>query len=195
MLKSIKNIFLAMSITLLAASSANAALISHDILFDDFSTTDVVFEKIGYFVVDTEKADIGGNIFSWEEFQIDILGSSFSFFTEAESAGNFDLFDHFEASLNPNALVAGIEALSFFVTENSSSVISFQGIFGYDDYDAADPLAVNPHTLDLFGALGDPDVFRAAGNLQLGAVDVPEPSMLLLFLTGLIALRLKKRQA
>lgn len=182
MLKSIKNIFLAMSITLLAASSANAALISHDILFDDINTTDVVFEKIGYFVVDTEKADIDGSIFSWEEFQIDMFGSSFNLLTKAE-ADVIDplLFGDFEAILDPGNLSAGIEFIAFDVTDNAAFSLNFNGIFDFDS-----------GFLDVFDTVTG---LESAGNLQLGAVDVPEPSMLLLFLTGLIALRLKKRQA
>lgn len=174
-----------MSITLLAASSANASLISHDILFDDFSTTDVVFEKIGYFVVDTDKADSWGLIESWEEFQIDILGSSYKFFTEAEAnVTNMSLFDHFEVELDPGNLFAGVEALSFVVTEKISSNLKFQGIFGF---------SVGPGVLDLFDT--STGLLSAAGSITLSAVDVPEPSMLLLFLTGLVGLRLKKRTA
>jgi hypothetical protein len=184
MLKSIKTIFLAMSITLLSAGSANAALISHDILFDDFTTNDVVFEKIGYFVVDTNKADDWGLITSWEEFQIDMFGSSFNFLTEAE-ADVIDpfLFGYFEAFLDPSNAFAGVEAIAFDVTENTALSLNFNGSFDF---------ATNSGILDVFDSTTG---FESAGNLQLGNVKVPEPPMLLLFLTGLIALRLKKRKA
>jgi len=188
MFKSIKNFFLAMSITVLAVSSANAALISHDILFDDFSTTDVMFEKIGYFVVDTDKADSWGEITSWEELQIDILGSSFKFFTEAEAVnvGNLSFFDNFLAIVDPDNVFAGVEALGFNLTEKITSTIKFQADFGFSP---------GPGTFDMFGAAGDPAAFQGAGNIKLGSVELPEPPMILLFLTGLIALRLQKRKA
>lgn len=187
MFKNIKKIFLAMSITLLTANSVNAKLISHDILFDDLSTTDVMFEKVGYFVVDTDKADDWGLITSWEEFQLDILGSSFKFFTEAEAnVTNISLFDHFEVEINPDDVFAGAETISFWVTENTASNITFQGVFGFSS---------GPGFLDMFGAAGDPAAFQGAGNIKLGSVELPEPPMILLFLTGLVALRLQKRKA
>ncbi len=186
MFKSIKNIFLAMSITLLTAGSANAALISHDILFDDLTTTEVTFEKIGYFVLDTDKADDWGFINSWEEFQIDMFGSSFNFLTKAE-ADVIDpfLFGYFDAIINPDNVYAGLEAIGFDVTESTSSNIRFNGTFDF--------FAGNSGFLDMFDANDD---ILGAGSIQLSKVThVPEPSMIFLFLTGLIALRLKKRQA
>jgi hypothetical protein len=186
MFKSIKTIFLAISIALLTVNSANAALISHDILFDDLTTDDVVFEKIGYFVVDTDKADDWGFINSWEEFQIDMFGASFNFLTEAE-ADVIDpfLFGYFEAIINPDNVYAGLEAIGFDVTESTSSNIHFNGSFDF--------FAGNSGILDMFDANDD---ILGVGNIRLSNVThVPEPSMLLLFLTGLVALRLKKRKA
>lgn len=170
MLKNIKNILLALSISLTAMHSANAALISHDIILDD--------KNVGSIVIDTDKADSFGEISTWESFQIDMFGFSFDMLTEKM---NPDLFGGFSVQIDPSNLLAGIEGLFFDVTESRFGVVAFNGIF-----DSGTGI------LDMFSTDAR---FFGFGTLTLGqATVVPEPPMLLLFLTGLVAVGLKRRK-
>ncbi|WP_426358404.1 PEP-CTERM sorting domain-containing protein [Pseudocolwellia sp. HL-MZ19] len=176
----LKNALLAISLSLFTIGSANANLITQDILFDDLSSTDVLFETIGSITVDTQDGDGDGYINTWVNFEL----FGFDMITETDAAGNFSLFGLFEAFVDLTNVSAGIEFLTFDVTEDSSSFFNFQGL--------ADTAFTGGNFIDVFDSSGNVFIF---GELALGQASVvPEPSMFLLFFTGLFFLVAKRRK-
>jgi|GEM_PF-1320544 len=181
MLKNLlKNTLLTLSLSLFAMGSANANLVTQDILFDDSNTTEVVLERIGTITIETTNIDEFGLIGSWVNFQL----FNFDMTTEDEANGDFNLFGLFEVSVDINNLKAGIEFISFDVTENENQLFNFQGL--------VDTASGSNYFVDVFDFSGG---LYAFGDLSLGEANVvPEPSVILLFLTGLILMAAKRRK-
>ena len=177
----LKNTLLAISLSLFTIGSANANLITQDILFDDASTADVLFETVGSITVDTQDSDGFGYINTWVDFEL----FGFNMITEADAAGDFSLFGLFEVFVDLTNVSAGIEFLTFDVTEDSSLFFNFQGL--------ADTAFPGGNFFDVFDSSGNVFLF---GDLALAEVSaVPEPSMFLLFFTGLFFLVAKRRKS
>ncbi|MDO7086578.1 PEP-CTERM sorting domain-containing protein [Pseudocolwellia sp. AS88] len=175
-----KNALLAISLSLFTIGSANANLIIQDILFDDATTTEVLFETIGSITVDTQDSDGFGTINTWVDFEL----FGFDMITEADAAGNFALFGLFEVFVDLNNISAGIEFLTFDVTESNFLFYNFQGL--------VDTAFGGNFFIDVFDFGGGLYVF---GDLALGQASVvSEPSMFLLFFTGLFFLVAKRRK-
>jgi len=181
MLKNLlKSTLLTLSLSLFAMGSANANFVTQDILFDDGNTTEVVLERIGTITIETTDADEFGLISSWVNFEL----FGFDMITEDEANGDFSLFGLFEALVDVNNLKAGIEFISFDVTESQDNFFNFQGLV-----DTASGSSFFVDAFDFSGGL------YAFGDLSLGEASVvPEPSVFLLFLTGLIFMVAKRRK-
>lgn len=179
--KFIKNTILTISLSLFTMVSANANIITQDILFDDLQTTDVYFETIGSITVDTNESDSFGSITSWVEFEL----FGFDMITETEAAGNFLFFGLFEAFVDLNNITAGIEFLTFDVTESAFSFYNFQGV--------VDTAFGGNYFIDVFDLGGGLYVF---GDLALGEANVvSEPPMFLLFFTAIFMMIAKRRKS
>jgi len=164
----------------LFASTSNAALITQDILFDDLTTADVIYETIGSITVESDNADSFGTISTWESFSLFGL----DMITEVEANGDFTLFGLFEAVVDDTNLNAGIEFLNFDVTESTWAFYNFSGF--YDSFAGGD-------FVDVFDFGGGVYFF---GELALGdASVVSEPSMFFLFFAGLMGLFIKRHKA
>ncbi|WP_077341220.1 hypothetical protein [Pseudocolwellia agarivorans] len=181
MLKNLlKNTLLTLSISLFSIASVNANLVTQDIIFDDGTTTNTIFEKIGSITVDTNENDGFGVIRSWVNFQL----FGFDMITENEAKGDFTLFGAFEVFVDLNNLNAGIEFLTFDVTENNSQYFNFQGL--------VDTASGANFFIDVFDFNGG---LYAFGDLALGKASVvSEPPMFLLLFTGVLALITTKRR-
>lgn len=167
----LRNTLLTLSITLTAITSANAALITQDIIFDDATSSEVLFEKIGSLTVDTKDQDGFGLISSWVDFQL----FGFDMITETEANGDFLLFGEFSAFIDLQNIEAGIEFLTFDVTESQTQFFNFQGL--------VDTATGDNFFIDVFDFSGG---LYAFGDIALDKANiVPEPSMLLLFFTGI----------
>jgi hypothetical protein len=175
----LRNTLLAATFSLVSVF-ANATLITQDILFDDLTTADVVFETIGSITVETDNADAFGLIGSWETFNL----FGFDMITEADSAGDITLFGGFEAIVDEQNLAAGIEFLFFDVTESNFEFFNFSGL--------VDTAFGGNYLIDVFDFGGG---LYAYGDLALGTAKVSEPPMFLLFFSGLMVLFLKRRKA
>lgn len=162
----------------LTAMNVNAALITQDIVFDDFQTDEVEFETIGSLTINTSDDDGTGLVFGWENFEL--LG--FNMLTEAE-ADLIDpiLFGGFVAGFNPSDLYAGIDFAQFDVTENVFGFYAFNGL--------VDQIG-SGYLIDVFDFTGGLYVF---GEIAFANTTVvPEPSAIALLLVGLLGLRLRK---
>lgn len=178
--KLLKNTLLTLSISIATITTANADLITQDIIFDDATTTEVLFETIGSITVDTNESDGFGLISSWVDFQL----FGFDMITETEANGDFTLFGAFEVFVDLTNITAGVEFLTFDVTESSSQLFNFQGL--------VDTATGANFFLDVFDFSGG---LYAFGDIALGnASIVPEPEMFFLFLTGLVFIFVKRRK-
>lgn len=150
--------------------SSNAALVSHDILFDTGSGPSVVGE-VSVTVLDNGILGLQ-DIFEFE---------SLSFFGEDVT----DTFLFF-ATADRDNIFAGLEFLTFDV-DVASTDQSIQAIF---DAFALDPAFDN--FMDVFEtSTGD---FVVAGEISLGAASVvSEPSVLALFALALIGFGMRRR--
>lgn len=160
------------------AMNVNAALITQEIVFDDFETDEIEFETIGSLTINTSDDDGTGQVSRWEDFEL----FGFNMLTQ-EEADTIDplLFGVFIAGFNPNDLYAGIDFAQFDVTENAFGFYAFNGL------------------VDQFGTGYLIDVFDFNGGLYVfgeiafaNTTVVPEPSAIALLLLGLIGLRLRK---
>ena len=177
----LKNTLLVATFALFTTAS-NAALISHDLLFDDATTTEVSYESIGSITVDSDKADDWGIISSWESFSF--LG--WDVITEAQAGADFTLFGLFEAEVDKDNLSAGLNFLTFDVTEGDSDFFNFQGIYDADTINSAN------NFIDVFDFSGTPYLY---GDFALSSASVvSEPSMFFLFFSGLVAVFIKRRK-
>ena len=172
--KLVLRVFLSLSLAFSCASTVNATLISQDILFNSIYDNEDTFELIGNITVDTDEIDSWGSIVgSWESF-------SFYGFEVDPFDANWNLF---VAYFDINNIMQGIESLDFDVTVLTD--LSFSGyIYVYD--------SISSITYSLFdntdGSLYD------AGALAFGrATAVPLPATLILFLTGIVGLVLRRK--
>ncbi|WDD97951.1 PEP-CTERM sorting domain-containing protein [Thalassomonas actiniarum] len=160
-------VLLSVSLSVAALSSANAALITQDILFDDQGT----WSSIGEITVVTAEADKFGYISEWYDFTL--LG--FDLLTVAESGGGL-----FEAEIDLADFSAGLQFLSFDLSESNLGTYAFNGIvsaqFSFFD-------AFTSNGLALFGEikLGDAEV------------SVPEPETAFLLLMAVAGLMVRRK--
>jgi hypothetical protein len=174
--KLILRIFLSLSLAFSCAGTANATLITQDILFNSFFDNEDTFEVIGNVAVDTDNIDDWGFIENtWE---------SFSFY-----GYDVDPFDPswniFVAVFDVSNIMKGIESLDFDVTLLSD--LSFAGYI-----DVYDP--INSVTFSLFDN-ADNNLYDA-GALAFGkATAVPLPATLMLFLTGILGLVVRRKNS
>lgn len=178
--KLLKNTLLTLSISIASITTANADLITQNIIFDDATTTEVLFETIGSITVDTNESDGFGLISSWIDFKL----FGFDMITETEANGDFTLFGAFDALIDLTNLSAGIEFLNFDVTENSGSLFNNQGLFDS-----------NPSFISSLNVFDFTSGINKFGYIDLGAASiVSEPPMFLLFFTGLVFMFVKRRK-
>lgn len=168
------------------AGIANATLISQDILFQELLDVDqngqAIFGDavtIGHVSVNLDTLDVDSGVGylsgTWEEF------SFYGFDVDAIDPA----FDYFEAVINPDDLFAGIESLDFGVTVFRT--FEFAGFI--DAFDLENSVGYTLYNLDT-------DAFLEAGSLSFGAATVvPEPSALVLLLTGLVAFASRRKVA
>jgi hypothetical protein len=183
-----------LSFVLAVSNTANATLITQDILFDSFETADEIYESIGYISIDTDSAIINdiyndgslmlGTVSAWVDFELFGL----TFWTEEESNAALEpliLPFYFEAIFDTNNLAAGLEFLTFDLNETLYNEYAFSS------------------TTDLFGINYPFSIFNEAGELLLEAgylafgdaklTTVPEPTSLLLFLAAAIGLTTRRK--
>ncbi len=198
------NLVLRVLISLVVAFSsigaANATLINQDIWFDSLITDDEVdYKRIGFISIDLTGADIYetydneleqwvtlGEVTQWGDFSF----YNFDFWTEAQSnvvladdPFAFPMFGLFTAVYNVNDIFAGIESLDFSVIENTYDTYAFNGYidtFGGEAFDIFD----------------DEGGFYDYGNLAFGrATIVPAPATLVLFLTAIMGLVVRRKHS
>lgn len=174
--KLILRVFLSLSLTLSCAGAANATLITQDILFNSFFDSVDTFEVIGNVTVDTDNIDSSGYIEGqWE---------SFSFY--GFDVDPFDpTWDTFVAVFDVSNVMKGIEFFTFDVTLFSD--LSFIGLIDVFNTDIS-------ITYSLFNNADE--TLRDAGTLALGrATAVPTPATLVLFLTGILGLVVRRKNS
>ncbi len=174
-----------LSLSLAVTGAANATLISQDIMFQELIDVDQnnqpIFAEavtIGHVSVNLDTLDVDSGVGylsgTWEEFSfygfdVDMLDPD---------------FDYFEAEVNPNDLFAGIESLDFGVTLFSATYVFSGFIDAFDIDNIVRYTLYNLNTGDLL----------EAGALSFGQASVvPEPSALILLLTGLVAFAARRR--
>lgn len=185
-----------LSFVLAVSNTANATLITQDILFDSFETADEIYESIGYISIDTENAftyevedsltgvvSTLGSVSAWVDFELFGL----TFWTEEESNAALEpliLPFYFEAVFDTNNLAAGLEFLTFDLNETLYNEYAFSS------------------TTDLFGInlpfsiINEAGELLEAGYLAFGdakLTTVPEPTSLLLFLAAAIGLTTRRK--
>jgi hypothetical protein len=177
--------------------AANATLINQDIWFDSALTVEVDYKRIGFISIDITGADIYevydndlqqwvtlGAVDQWVDFSF----YNFDFWTEAEdniSLANdpfaFPMFGFFEAVFNVNNISVGIESLDFSVIENKFDYYAFNGYIDMFGGEA----------LDIFNV---DEGFHDFGDLAFGqATVVPTPATLVLFLTAVMGLVVRRK--
>ncbi|WDE06584.1 PEP-CTERM sorting domain-containing protein [Thalassomonas viridans] len=158
-------------------TSANASLITQDILFNDQGT----WSSIGEISVDTADADEFGFLGEWDSFNI--LG--FNFWSVEEAAAQGFGNGVFMAVLDLADLAAGIQFLTFDVTESNLSTYAFNGLFD---------VAPGQYFIDAFNANG----IALFGEFKLGdavvtGAEVPEPQTALLLLMAVAGLMVRRK--
>lgn len=165
----------AMLLFITTTSQSNAALITQDLLFLEDGATETTVA--GSITISTNHLDSFGEAFQWMSFTL--FGSQMM--TEMDDPSLFGGFLAIADASNP---MAGLEFLSFDVTDANTQSISYNGI--------SDPFN-DDHFLDIFN-LSDSSL-STFGELSFGDVSVvPEPSAfaLMALALGLISLRLKR---
>ena len=175
-MKYLKKILFAASLAVaslgLTSFSANAVLITQDILVTDPGSE----FTLGTITIDIPDSDLGNGLVSaFGYVELSLLG-----------VPTFDVFD-FEAVVDGDNIFAGIEALFFDVMEVGFDDWSYQMAF-----DAANPAG---NFLDIFDANGDPLFFSSNIALSTPPGIVSEPSVLALFAVALVAMGVRRRKA
>lgn len=163
-------VLLSLSLSVAALSSANAALITQNILFDDEGT----WSSIGEITVDTADADEFGYISTWDNFTL--LG--FDLLTVAESGGGL-----FETEIDLTDFSAGLQFLSFDLSE-SNGTYAFNGIFSAN-FSFLDAFTSNG--IVLFGAMN-------LGDVVVSGAEVPEPQTAFLLLMAVAGLMVRRKR-
>ena len=182
-MKSLKNWVVktlsAVSLVLALSSTANATLITQDILIDGFF--------LGSLSVDTSNGvDIGGGLVEISAFEEMIMFDPiFSAFVPVDLLGPETIF-LFNAVIDTNNLFGGIEFLEFDI--ESSNAFSYNGIF---DAFAVDPAFDN--FIDIFDTFGGGSALVDFGQLSLGNVTVPAPSAAILMALAIGGLMVRRR--
>jgi len=173
--KLVLRVVLALSLTVTGA--ANAAWISQDLISDQFGV-------VGSITINTVPSVEFGSVnevYSWEEFIIDGWNMN-----EPDPIDN-EFGDQFFAEFDPADLYAGIQFLHFDLSDTFALYPwEYQGSIqaGFND-GWLDIIDQNPST---------PVPVFFAGDISLGeATVVPEPSALILLLTGLIAFAVRRK--
>ena len=162
-------VLLSVSLSLAALTSANASLITQDILFNNNGNWSVE----GQIAVNTDDADEFGFLSSWDSFTL--LGADL--LTVAASNGGL-----FAAEIDLADVSAGLQFLSFDLSV-SNGAVTFNGI-----------IDTNFSFLDAFTANG----IALFGEIKLGdavvtGAEVPEPETAFLFLTAIVTLMVRRK--
>lgn len=173
--KLVLSVLLSLSLAFSFVGSANATLISQDILFDTYFDSEDTFEVIGQLTISLDTMDDWGEVNgTWESF------SFFGYDVDTFDAG----WNLFIAVIDPGNIAAGIESLDFDVTIFSD--LSFAGYI-----DVYDPF--NSVSFSIFDN-ADPTLLNA-GNLAFGEVSiVPTPATIVLFLTAIMGLMARRQR-
>lgn len=173
--KLVLHVFLSLTLAFSFAGAANATLISQDILFDDFNDGLDEYVVIGNVTISLDTLDEYNSVVgSWE---------SFTFY-----GFEVDVYDpilnQFVAVVDPTNLMAGIESLDFDVT-----LFDFYSFAGFiDGYDPNWSI-----TYSLWNANNE---LLEAGQLAFGQASVvPTPATLVLFLTALMGLVVRRKNS
>lgn len=174
--KLVLRVFLSLSLAFSFAGAANATLISQDILFNSIYDDKDTFEVIGHISINLDSMDNWGWVEgTWESF-------SFYGYEVDPFDANWDLF---VAIIDVTNIAAGIESLDFDVTLFSD--LSFAGYI-----DVYDP--INSVSFSLFNN-ANADLWDA-GALAFGKASVvPTPATLILFLTALMGLVVRRKNS
>lgn len=173
--KLVLHVFLSLALAFSFASTANATLISQDILFDDFNDDVDEFVVIGHVTINLDTLDEFNSVVgSWE---------SFSFYGYEMDAFDPD-WNTFVAVVDPGNLMAGIESLDFDV--NLFGFYSFAGfVDGFD-----------PNWSISYSLWDGQAELLEAGLLAFGEANVvPTPATLVLFLTALMGLVVRRKNS
>jgi len=158
------------------AFSANAALITQDIISDSEGV-------IGSITINTVPSeDVGGgfnSVLSFESFtlfDIDIANAD---------PMNNALGDLFYAEYDSFDLLAGIDFLQFDLIDNIIGIFAFSGLVSsFSNNGTVDAFEIDPAGLAVF-----------LDDLSFGQASViPEPSMFLLLIAGLVSIAVRRRR-
>lgn len=180
--KLLKNIACAASLMIAGSFAANAGLLIQEIEVDEGFGDG--YQYAGYVAIDLDLFDEFGEAMEWTAFNL----YGFDMLTEAQAdlvdpLDPYLFFGGFLAVINQDSIWKGLEFMTFDVTDNMYGFFHFDGIV-----DVADPFSyVSVFDQDANG----PYIF---GDARFGEYSyVPEPSMFLLFLTGLAGVALRRK--
>ena len=185
--KLVLSTLLSISLALSFTGTANATLISQDILFQQLVDVDdsglgIYAEAvtIGHLSVNLDTLDVDEDGFGY----LSNTWETFSFYNT--DVDTFDPeFHTFEAVIDTNNLMAGIEFLIFEV----DVLGAFAFIGNIDAFDIESSVGYSLHNL----VTGD---FMEAGSLSFGdATIVPTPATLVLFLTAIAGLVVRRKNS
>lgn len=173
-------VLLSITLTVTALSSANASLISQDVLFQDDQG---IWSAVGNISVDTAIANDDGFISEWANFSL----FGYDLWTVEQAATQGFGAGVFEAAVNVADFTSGLQFLSFDLTESNSSTYAFNGFFDVmpGDYFID---AFNSNGIALFGGL-------KLGQAVVTGAEVPEPETVFLLLSGIAALMVRRKKA
>jgi len=173
--KLVLHVFLSLALAFSFANTANATLISQDILFDDYFDGVDEFVVIGHVTINLDTLDeFNAVVGTWE---------SFSFYGFEMDAFDPD-WNNFVAIVNPDNLMAGIESLDFDV-----NLFGFYVFAGFVD-------GFDPNWSVSYSLWDGTDELLEAGLLAFGdATVVPAPATLVLFLTALMGLVVRRKNS
>lgn len=173
--KLVLHVFLSLALAFSFAGTANATLISQDILFDDFNDNVDEFVVIGQVTINLDTLDEFNSVVgSWESFTF--YGYEMDAFDPA--------MDLFVAVVDPTNLMAGIESLDFDVM-----------LFGYYSF-AGFVDGFDPNWSISYSLWDGQAVLLEAGLLAFGEANVvPTPATLVLFLTALMGLVVRRKNS
>ena len=154
----------------LTSFSANAVLISHDIILNGSI-------NLGSVTVEVDDTDLNTGLIDVFDFvELNLLGGTV-----------FDVFD-FEAVIDTDNISAGIEFLYFDVTE-----LAFADMWAYQvQYDAFDDTM---NWADIFNLDANLVFFTQDVALSMPPTLVSEPNIALLFLTAGLAMFVRRKRA
>lgn len=166
-----------LALSLVVSASASAALITQDIVSEQYG----IIGSISINTVPSNSFLDLEEVYTWDEFSL------FGFdMNEVDPIEN-EFGDQFFAQFDPMNLYAGIQELYFDASDDDAFYPwEYQGsIYAGDNNGWLDIFDENPST---------PELIFFAEDISLGEVSVvPEPSAVMLLLSGLIALSVRRK--